>query len=464
MVVMAALAAMVPGAGCAPSSAPVSSRANSQATAPAAARVVDRVVVISVDGLQPLVYTEPDRHGLKVPTLREMARAGAASPGARSVFPSVTYPAHATIATGVEPGVHGIVTNTMWDPEEKNQEGWRWYAEDIKVPTLWQAAETSAIPAALVNLPVTVGARARWVVPEYWRAGTADDAKLTRALSTPGLLEAVAARHPDLWAKLTPPNVADEATVDVVVHLLETAPLGLVMAHIWQTDDAQHGGGPGSEEARAAIENADRQLGRVVAAARAAGRWERTVIVVVSDHGFARVERQLRPGVLLRQQGLVALDDDAKLVRSWKATVIASGGLAFFYVADEGDEPTRTALAELLGGLAGKAGSGVGRLFSRAEVRARGGDPRAAFAVEAAAGFSFGGGYGGEAYATPHARGHHGYDPERPDMQASLIFYGGAVRPQRLDGARLVDVAPTVAGLLGLRLSGATGRPLPILR
>src|SRR4029077_8117194 len=99
---------------------------------------------------------------------------GAISAGARSVFPSVTYPAHTSIVTGVDPGTHGIVTNTAWDPEDRNQEGWRWYAEDIQARTLWDAAREAGLETAIVNWPVTVGARASWLVPEYWRAGTGD--------------------------------------------------------------------------------------------------------------------------------------------------------------------------------------------------------------------------------------------------------------------------------------------------
>src|SRR5690606_29351219 len=83
--------------------------------AAAARPAVEHVVVISVDGLLPAVYTEPDAHGLAVPTLRRLAAEGASSPGARSVMPSLTYPSHTTIATGVDPGRHGIVSNKTLD-------------------------------------------------------------------------------------------------------------------------------------------------------------------------------------------------------------------------------------------------------------------------------------------------------------------------------------------------------------
>jgi predicted AlkP superfamily pyrophosphatase or phosphodiesterase len=424
---------------------------------PGPARALDHVVIVSVDGLMPATYLEPDLHGLAVPVLRELARTGAASPGVLSVWPSITYPAHTTIATGADPGLHGIVSNVAWDPEERNKEGWWWYAEDIRVPTLWSVAAASGLKTALVNWPVTVGARATALVPEYWRAGTPDDAKLSRALSTPGLFEAVVARHPDFWQRFTPPKVKDQATADLVVHLLETVRPALLMAHIWQTDDAQHAEGPWSPRAIAALENADQVLGRILAAARAMGPWERTAVVVVSDHGFTRAERQLRPGVLLREAGLVTLSPDGHPA-SWRAVVTTHGGLAHLYARDGRPDELR----RLFDPLAGVPGSGIARVYSAAEIQAHGGDPRATLAIGAAEGFVFTAGYQGEATAPAGKPGHHGFDPGLPAMRASLLITGGAIAPGRLDGARLVDVAPTVARWLGLSLPTATGRPLPV--
>src|SRR5215510_16411957 len=95
-----------------------------------------RVVVISIDGLMPDAYLDPDGHGLAVPTLRALVAGGAAA-RVRGVMPTVTYPSHTTMVTGVPPRVHGIVSNQPLDPLGKNHDGWRWYAEDIRVPTLY---------------------------------------------------------------------------------------------------------------------------------------------------------------------------------------------------------------------------------------------------------------------------------------------------------------------------------------
>lgn len=422
---------------------------------------IRHVILVSVDGLMPAVYVSPDAHGLQVPALREMARSGAWSEGARSVFPTVTYPAHASIATGANPATHGIISNLAWDPLNKNNRGWRWYAEDIHAPTLWDAALARGLRTALIWWPATVGARGTVVVPEIWRSGTEEDLKLARALATPGIMDAVAARFPNFRAGFMPPNVKDESLADFAVHLIETLRPHLLLLHMTEVDHEQHSAGPFSAKALAAVENADRQITRLIAAAKTAAIWNETALIVVSDHGFAAISQRVRPGVLLLEKGLVTLDQRNRIT-DWKAYLAASGGYAYVYVKDPNDAETRKALFESLLPLAGKSASGIRQVYTQKEIRDKGGDPSAYLALEGAEGFAITEGYRGDYISPSTVMGTHGYDPERPAMLASLLVYGPAIAPGKLERARLIDVAPTVAGWLGLKLEKAEGAPLAV--
>lgn len=145
--------------------------------------------MISVDGMRPDYITQADEHGAKVPNLRRFLKEGTYADGVVGVVPTVTYPSHTTLVTGVWPAKHGIFANTTFDPLRKNLDGWYWYTEDIRVPTLWDAAAAAGRTTASIQWPVTVGAHITWDIPEFWRASTPDDAKLLRAVSTPGLLQ-----------------------------------------------------------------------------------------------------------------------------------------------------------------------------------------------------------------------------------------------------------------------------------
>jgi predicted AlkP superfamily pyrophosphatase or phosphodiesterase len=422
---------------------------------------ISHVIIVTVDGLMPATHASPDAHGLQVPTFRELVRNGAWSDGVLSVFPTVTYPAHTSIATGTNPGTHGIVSNVAFDPLGKNDRGWRWYTEDIRAPTLWDSARARGLTTALVWWPVTVGAQATAVLPEIWRAGSDDDAKLLRAMATPGLLDSVGKKFPNFRAGFTPPGIKDEALTDIAAHLIESLRPHLLMLHIAQVDHEQHEHGPFSPKALAAVENADRQVARLIAAAKTAGIWSQTVLVVASDHGFAAISQQVRPGILLAKKGLVTLNKRNRVI-DWKAAIASAAGQAYIYLKDPKDAAAAKTVLEIFEPLAGSPGSGIQRIYRQEEIRRKGGDASAYLALEGAEGFTIIDGYAGSYVSSSTQAGTHGYDPERSDMRASLLVYGPSIVPGKINGARLIDIAPTVATWLSLRMDKAEGRPLPV--
>ncbi len=411
-----------------------------------------RVIVVSIDGMMPETYLDPDRLGLAVPTLRSLAARGARARAVESVFPSVTYPAHTTLVTGAPPRVHGITANRPLDPLQKNHDGWRWYAEDIAVPTLWSAVEAQGGTAALVTWPVTVGARVAFNVPEIWRAGTPDDQKLLRSLSTPGLLDRVARAAPELWTHLVPPDVRDAAQFAIARYLVTEERPDLLLVHVWETDDAQHAHGPRSPEARRAFEHVDALLGELIRTLERTPDGSRTTLVVLSDHGFAPVDREIRLHALFRERGLVELDPAGRAVAA-KVASTENGGTAYVHVLDPAAEADVRAALESLG-------PAIARIYSREEIAAAGGDPDATFAVGAAPGHSFTDTVAGPAVAERPGRGHHGFPPADPAMAASFLAIGPGIGPRDLGSIRMIDIAPTIARWLGVTLSGATGTPI----
>src|SRR2546427_4104140 len=125
------------------------------------------VIMISIDGLVPDYYLEPARLGLRVPNLVKMKLGGAYAEGVEGIFPTVTYPAHTTMITGVRPAVHGIVQNRIFEaPTEPQTREWYWFSEALKTETLWSMAKKSGLVTANVGWPVTVGADIDYNVPE----------------------------------------------------------------------------------------------------------------------------------------------------------------------------------------------------------------------------------------------------------------------------------------------------------
>src|SRR4051812_38889012 len=76
------------------------------------------VILISVDGLAAYNFDDPRSD---IPTLRWMAAHGARAEGMESSFPSVTWPTHTTLVTGVSPGRHGVLANSYYDRAQKKK-------------------------------------------------------------------------------------------------------------------------------------------------------------------------------------------------------------------------------------------------------------------------------------------------------------------------------------------------------
>jgi predicted AlkP superfamily pyrophosphatase or phosphodiesterase len=410
-------------------------------------------LLISIDGLRPDYVTAADRHGLKIPALRRFVQEGTYA-RVEGVIPTVTYPSHTTLVTGVAPAKHKIFSNTVFDPLRTGPASWYWYAEDIGVPTLWDAAARAGWTTASIQWPVTVGARVTWNIPDYWRSA-ADDAKMLRVLSTPGLLR-------ELEAELGPfPRAldaeSDEARGRFAVRLLETRRPALLTLHLVALDHVQHETGPMSAETFAVLERLDTVVARLRETAErlAPGR---ALIAIVSDHGFVKVDTQVNVFAPFREAGLFTIERGR--VADWKAMPWSSGGAVAIVLKDPADEPTRARVREVLDKVAADSAHGVDRILDADALRARGAFPTASFLVGLKPGW--------QAATTPMAAmtspgrgGQHGHLPDLPDLHASLFLVGFGVPVGRdLGLVDMRDVAPTLARRLGLPLPTADGKTL----
>ena len=440
-----------------------------------------RALVVSLDGLDARYLREPDRYGLKIPTLRRLMKEGAtARGGVLSVYPSVTYPNHATMATGALPARHGIFTNEVFDPAAPQAGAWHWFARDLKADTLWDAAGRGGLSTALVSWPVSTGA-GDWNVPEIWKAGVGPSAleatlaEMTTHQRPAGLLEEVARRDPALYANVTM-DEGDDMRTRFAEYLIEQKRPGLVFVHLFDLDHFQHDFGPFTPEAHAALEKSDAYLARLLAAAERAGTLAETAVFVMSDHGFRAYTTQIRPNVILARAGLIKVREEKDAagraraaVAEWRAFASTTGGSCAVMLRDPND---KDALTRALAAFAAHAGVGRGaggkkqvvlRVLNQREVGRAGANPKAAFMLEAAEGYSFDARLDGEPIVEGERRGQHGYLPTTPDYRASFIASGAGIdRGEDLGEIRMIDIGPTIARALGLTLRHADGRALKL--
>nr|AQQ74967.1 hypothetical protein [uncultured bacterium] len=218
------------------------------------------LILVSIDGFHPNYM---DKY--PAPTLSALARQGVRARWMTPVYPSLTFPNHYSIATGLYPDNHGIVGNNIYDPEfkqtfslskrEEVQNGRWWLGEPI-----WVTAEKQGQRAAAFFFPGTeaeIGGRR----PSHWRTY---DGKIPNSERVDTVLS---------W-------------LDLPVHERPT----LLLTYFSDVDSAGHESGPDSEDVRQAVAEVDRALTRLVEGLKSRGIFERVNIIIVSDHGMARID------------------------------------------------------------------------------------------------------------------------------------------------------------------------------
>ncbi len=416
------------------------------------------VMLISIDGLRPDNVLRADELGLKIPNLRRFLADGAYATGVRGVLPTVTYPSHTTMLTGVSPAVHGIVANTTFDPLGKNYGGWYWYAEDIKVATLWDLAARNGVSTANVYWPVSVGANVTYNISQIWRAGTEDDRKLQRSLSTPGLLSALEKELDTSFPLGSDESIeADELRGRFANVLLQDKKPAFMTVYLTALDHIEHETGPFSKESLGVLERLDAVVGKLQQKAEEQGP---AVICVVSDHGFAKTDKELNLNSALRQAGLIELNPDGS-VKSWRASAWLAGGSAAIMLKDPADSDANTKVHQLLDQMLADPAAGIAHVLEPAEFNAGGGYPGATVVVDLKPGYQLGPKLDGPVVAPRKPGGMHGYLPENPDMLSSFFLVGpGIQRGFSLGIIDMRDIAPTLGELLGFELSTAQGHSL----
>jgi arylsulfatase A-like enzyme len=207
---------------------------------------------------------------------------------------------------------------------------------------------------------------------------------------------------------------------------------------------------------REALARADADLERLATCLSRSGRLEGAALVVVGDHGSLPVHSALAPNTLLEQAGLLARGGDTRELSGWRAIARSNGGSAFVYArtADDAVRARRVLLGEA-------EASGLFRVVAAEELLRLGADPEAWFGLEARPGYHFVDDVGVALVARSALRGSGGYLPERSEMASGFVAWGRGVRAGvRIPWMRQIDVAPTVARLLGVELPEAEGRPV----
>jgi predicted AlkP superfamily pyrophosphatase or phosphodiesterase len=296
-----------------------------------------RLILISIDGLAHFYWTDP---AARMPVLRGLAERGAVADGMATVFVSTTWPSHVSLVTGVSPRVHGVVSNHILNRATATAEDFTGdpvydAADLVRAPTFYDRAHAAGLRTAAIDWPATRHAASLdfnlpfFKSQQIFAAHTAPAVwKELRELGYP-------IERQGEWAELPKRFLKDAMVAELAIDVVRRHRPDVLLVHFLCADSHQHLYGPRSPEAYWAIAYIDSLVGRLLASLGADG-LARTSVVVVSDHGFLPVSREIRPNVRLRRRGLLQLGEDGRIVAG-DARFVMNHGAGWVYVLGGGD-------------------------------------------------------------------------------------------------------------------------------
>lgn len=421
----------------------------------AAAQSSKYVVLVSIDGFRPDFYLDKS---WPTPNLQALMKEGSYAKGVRCIFPSVTYPSHTTLITGVFPAKHGITYNTM--PNDQRKYEWTTDSRKIKSETLWQAVRKGGMKSASISWPISVGAEIDYNLPEIWSATNMLDRKsgISEYATPKGLLEEMekyAIGDVDMNDLNLTSLAMDENNSRMAGYLIRKYKPNFLSIHIAGVDGAEHKEGRSGAGVTKAIAAADHAVMNIMDAIVKAGLQDSTTIIITGDHGFVDIKKTLSPNIWLKEIGIDSQVGTEEPVAKFQS----AGGSAFFQLRDNKDVKTLAKVRKKLDELPAEY-KAMFRIVERPELDKIHADPHAMFALAAANGVYIQDANTGS-LVSPRKGGAHGYFPDIPEIQTGFIIAGAGVKNGVvLESIGLEDVAPTIAKILGVTLSNADGKPV----
>lgn len=426
------------------------------------------VLLISIDALKPEFVFEAERIGVNLPNIKKyfVENGTYASKGVKSVFPTFTYTCHHSMITGTYPATHGIHTNKIFDPTGKHMDAWYWYVSE-NAKNLWECAKENGYISSSVGFPASVGANSDYHIPEIWRDGSHLDSKLIDAVSRPQGMVREMEKEIGRFAGGTDLTIeGDTIRQKAALWILENK----IKKHLAEKpffmtcyfaayDETAHINGVYSKEAISDLERIDALVGELVEKTHEITN-DNMVVCVVSDHGTIDNKYDIKPNIIFAENDLIKVDENGKLV-DWHVWCQRSGGTGQIRLKDKENKEVRTKVESILNELLNDENSGISEVITGEEAnKTRRGFPDADYVIISKAGYEIREEAVGRYLDSNTAqKAQHGYCENLKDMRASFYIEGINIDKNKdVEELRLVDVAPTLANIMGFEIPTAEGK------
>lgn len=417
------------------------------------------VIVISFDAV-----SEEDLEFLsKQPNFSKLIKNGALIKNVESVYPSLTYPAHATIVTGKYPKNHGVINNTVLDFKNDNPD-WYWYRKYIKGDTIFDLAEKSGMKTCSILWPVTARSKITYNMPEIFCTKRYDNQILKSALAGSKIYQVnMNKKFGYLRQGMEEPYLDNFATEVAKKTIRELKP-NLILLHLIDSDSQKHKYGIENKEVIESLKRHDERLGEIIESLKLAGIYEDSTIIALGDHSQINVNNVIKLNSILMKNDLINVNGNK--IKSYKAIAKSCDGSSYIYLKNKNDVETRKKVRDILNELKNKYSNVIEEVYNNEEIKNLGADINASFMIEAKRGYYFIDDFLGEAIEVidesskikNKLRASHGYLPSRDNYKTFFIAYGKTIKKGVvLEKGKLINHGPTIAKILEIDLRDCDG-------
>lgn len=417
------------------------------------------VIVISFDAV-----SEEDLEFLsKQPNFSKLIKNGALIKNVESVYPSLTYPAHATIVTGKYPKNHGVINNTVLDFKNDNPD-WYWYRKYIKGDTIFDLAEKSGMKTCSILWPVTARSKITYNMPEIFCTKRYDNQILKSALAGSKIYQVnMNKKFGYLRQGMEEPYLDNFATEVAKKTIRELKP-NLILLHLIDSDSQKHKYGIENKEVIESLKRHDERLGEIIESLKLAGIYEDSTIIALGDHSQINVNNVIKLNSILMKNDLINVNSNK--IKSYKAIAKSCDGSSYIYLKNKNDVETRKKVRDILNELKNKYSNVIEEVYNNEEIKNLGADINASFMIEAKRGYYFIDDFLGEAIEVidesskikHKLRASHGYLPSRDNYKTFFIAYGKTIKKGVvLEKGKLINHGPTIAKILEIDLRDCDG-------
>ncbi|WP_163191869.1 ectonucleotide pyrophosphatase/phosphodiesterase [Clostridium thermarum] len=427
--------------------------------------IPQHLIVVSFDALSTLDFETIN----SLPNFSQFLINSSYCKRVKSIYPSLTYPAHATIVTGKYPKNHGVINNTLLQPE-RDKPDWYWYRKYISGPTLYDKAIDRGLKVAALLWPVTGRSRIQYNMPEIFANRPWTNQIIVSMLSGSPLYQFILNQKFGHLRRGIQEPYLDNFVHESALYTIKHYSPNLMLIHYTDLDWQRHKHGFYSKEAKKALIRHDTRLGEIINILKEEGIYSNSAIILLGDHSSLDEDTIIKPNIVLKDKGYITLKENGT-ISDWTAICKNCDGSAYIYVKTALGIEEQNKLYGLLTGLSTSQDSGIEAVYTKQEAIEMGADPNCAFILEAKKGYYFSDDIHGELITkiNPEDIGKkahttaatHGYSPYKEDYTTMFFASGKGIKTgTEIPSMNLVDEGPTLARLLGFDLEDADGRVL----